>query len=241
MINLSIIIPCYNESRSLPRLFDACLKASIGRDGIQFVFVNNGSRDDTQFVLDQLLNQEKYSFWKSVLVTKNEGYGYGILKGLAQAEGQILAWTHADLQTDPNDVILAYERYSSELNANTCIVKGERKGRNIFDNIFTAGMSLISSILLKQKLWDINAQPKIFHRKFMDNLKNAPHDFSLDLYLLFVANRVNIPVKSFSVFFTNREFGEAKGGGTLKGKYKLIKRTLSFILELRKDILKGNR
>lgn len=219
---------------SLPRLFDACFNACRNRDGIQFVFVNNGSSDDTQIVLNQLLIQEKYSFGKSVVVSKNKGYGYGILKGLAQAEGQILAWTHADLQTDPNDVILAYEYYISELNANTCIVKGERKGRNIFDNIFTGGMSIISSIFLKQKLWDINAQPKIFHRKFMDNLKNAPHDFSLDLYLLFVANRINTPVKSFSVFFTNREFGVAKGGGTLLGKCKLIKRTLSFILELRR-------
>ena len=76
---------------------------------------------------------------------------------------------------------------------------------------------------------------------FMNHLKKAPYDFSLDLYLLFVANRVKISIKSFPVFFSNREFGEAKGGGTLKGKFKLIKRTIGYIIELRNDIIKGNR
>lgn len=241
MIDLSIIIPCYNESKSLPRLFNACLNICSDRKNIQFIFVNNGSSDDTQIVLDQLLSQEKYSFGKSVLVPINKGYGFGILQGLAVAEGKILSWTHADLQTDPNDIVHAYELFKVELESNICIVKGQRKGRNIFDNIFTAGMSLISSLYLKQRLWDINAQPKIFHRDFMENLKKAPFDFSLDLYLLFVANRMTISINSFPVFFSKREFGEAKGGGTLKGKFKLVKRTAGYIIELRNNIIKGNR
>ena len=241
MINLSIIIPCYNESKSLPRLLQACLNACKGRNDIQFIFVNNGSNDDTQFVLNQLLNLEVYKFCKSLHVPINKGYGFGILQGLSVAEGRVLSWTHADLQTDPKDVILAYELYKVELESNHCIVKGERKGRKLFDNIFTGGMSLMSSLFLNQKLRDINAQPKIFHRDFMNHLKKAPYDFSLDLYVIFVANRIKVSIKSFPVFFSNREFGEAKGGGTLKGKFKLIKRTIGYLVELRNDIIKGNR
>lgn len=241
MIKLSIIIPCYNESGSIPKLFKACLSACEGRNDIEFVFVNNGSNDDTQNVLDQLLKQEVYHFGTSVLVSKNKGYGFGILQGLAHAKGQILSWTHADLQTDPRDVVLAYDRYHLELDLNICIVKGQRKRRNIFDNIFTAGMSLISTLFLGQRLWDINAQPKIFHRELMGNLKKAPHDFSLDLYLLFVANRLKMSIKSFPVFFSKRESGTAKGGGNLKGKYRLIMRTLGYITELRNDIVNGHR
>jgi hypothetical protein len=75
----------------------------------------------------------------------------------------------------------------------------------------------------------------------MHYLKKAPYDFSLDLYLLFVANRIKISINSFPVLFSTRKFGEAKGGGTLKGKFKLIKRTMGYIIELRNDIIKGNR
>lgn len=241
LINLSIVIPCYNESKSLPRLFEACYVACKGRCDIQFVFVNNGSNDDTQNVLENLLSLEKYSFGKSVLVPFNKGYGFGILQGLYMADGLILSWTHADLQTDPKDVVSAYDQYRKELEANSCIVKGERKKRKLFDNIFTAGMSFLSSIILKQKLWDINAQPKIFNRIFLANMKNAPFDFSLDLYLLFVANRLKYNINKFPVYFSKREFGEAKGGGTIKGKFKLINRTLNYVIELRNDIKNGNR
>ena len=241
MISLSIIIPCYNESKSLPRLIEECYIANLGRSDIQFVFVNNGSNDDTQIVLDNLLVLDKYSFGKSVLVPCNKGYGFGILEGLKMADGKILSWTHADLQTNPNDVILAYEYYRKELEMNKCIVKGERKNRKLLDNIFTVGMSFLSSILLKQKLWDINAQPKIFNRIFLTQLKNAPFDFSLDLYLLFIANKLKYSVNTFPVNFSKREFGEPKGGGTLKGKLKLVKRTLNYVIELRNDIKNGNR
>ena len=241
MFELSIVIPCYNESKSLAKLFEACYVACASRKDIQFIFVNNGSIDDTEITLNQLLLEKKYSFGKLVHVEKNQGYGYGILQGLKEAEGKIIAWTHADLQTDPADVVMAFNEYRFDLENNLCIVKGERQGRNIFDNLFTAGMSFVSTIFLSQKLWDINAQPKLFHKDFMQNLKNAPHDFSLDLYVLFVANKLKIPIKNYPVFFSKRKFGVAKGGGSLKGKYKLIKRTFTYIIELRKDILKGKR
>ncbi len=241
MIKLSVVIPCYNESKSIPRLLDACYRACAGRTDIQFIFVNNGSIDDTQQVLERLLVQNHYTFGKLVWVPINLGYGHGILKGLEAAEGQILSWTHADLQTDPIDVVNAYNLYRQELELNNCIVKGERKGRNLFDSLFTAGMSIFSTIVLNQKLQDINAQPKIFHKDFLKNLKNPPIDFSLDLYLLFIALKNQIPVKKIPVFFFDREFGDAKGGGTLRGKARLIKRTIKYILQLKEDLKTGNR
>jgi len=75
----------------------------------------------------------------------------------------------------------------------------------------------------------------------MNHLTNAPYDFSLDLYLLFVANKIKISINSFPVFFSNREFGVAKGGGTLKGKFKLIIRTIGYVNKLKNEIIKGKR
>ena len=96
MFELSIVIPCYNESKSLAKLFEACYVSCASRKDIQFIFVNNGSIDDTEITLNQLLLEKKYSFGKLVHVEKNQGYGYGILQGLKEAEGKIIAWTHAD-------------------------------------------------------------------------------------------------------------------------------------------------
>jgi glycosyltransferase involved in cell wall biosynthesis len=239
MLSLSIIIPCYNESKSLPRLFELCKIACLDKDDIEIIFVDNGSIDDSKLVFNQLLGLKDYSFCKLVSIKKNQGYGNGILTGLSYANGQVLAWTHADLQTNPKDIILAYNSFKDDLLNNNCIVKGVRKGRSTIDNFFTIGMSLLCTLILKQKLWDVNAQPKIFHRDFLNNFKNTPKEFSLDLYLLCVANYTNTEIKTIPVTFSRRKYGEAKGGGSLKGKFKLIKRTISFILELKGQILTG--
>ena len=236
--SLSIVIPCFNEGESINSLIEKCKKSLDNRSDIEIVLVNNGSTDSTSEIFKEI-NQNKKIFPYIIIknIKKNLGYGNGIIEGLNKAEGNILSWTHADLQTDPKDVILAYDKYRKSLELSSCIVKGKRIGRNFFDNIFTAGMSLISSILLKTQLWDINAQPKIFNRSFLKFLKNAPKDFSLDLFVLYVAKKQKIQINTYPVKFSKRKFGISKGGGSLKGKIKLIHRTFKYIKELRNAIL----
>ena len=101
---LSIVVPCYNEEKNLPALFSAFADA-IKRNDIELIIVNNGSTDNSQKIINELLPQ--YTFARCHHVTENQGYGYGILAGLDQAQGEFLGWTHADLQTDPQDVLKA--------------------------------------------------------------------------------------------------------------------------------------
>ena len=68
---ITIVIPCYNESKSLAKLFEACYVACASRKDIQFIFVNNGSIDDTEITLNQLLLEKKYSFGTSPKKSKN--------------------------------------------------------------------------------------------------------------------------------------------------------------------------
>ena len=236
MKNLSVIIPCYNESNAIPYLVNKCRNSCINRNDIEFIFVDNGSNDSTNKVFKNILNLAENDFAKLVTIKENKGYGYGILKGLNNASGKIFSWTHADLQTDPKDVILAYEKYKDQLFKNKCIVKGNRIGRNFFDYLFTLGMSVLSSLILNKKLFDINAQPKIFNKLFYKNLKNPPKDFSLDLYLIYTALVLELKVETFPVFFRKRHSGNAKGGGSVFGKLKLIIKTFNYILELKKRI-----
>jgi glycosyltransferase involved in cell wall biosynthesis len=241
MIKLSVVMPCYNEAGSLPRVFEVCREAVASNHKVEFIFVNNGSTDNSAEVFKHLMAAPGNGFAKLTHIEKNIGYGYGILTGLAAASGEVCAWTHADMQTDPADVILAYEKYKKELLNGNCLVKGKRMGRKLFDNFFTISMSMISSFLLKAKLEDVNAQPKIFNRSLLAKLDKAPHDFSLDLYLLYISQKANMRIISYPVFFKSRIAGESKGGDSIKGKIKLTKRTFAFILKLRDAIKKGER
>ena len=162
-MTLSLIIPCFNEERNIPFLLSKCNDAFYQKE-IEVVLVDNGSSDDTQTILTKLL--PKYPFIKMVRIENNLGYGHGILTGLKASSGDYLAWTHADLQTDPADLLEGIKMFSGNSDPEKLFVKGKRFGRPLPDNIFTIGMSLFESLLLKTIMWDINAQPTIFHKSF---------------------------------------------------------------------------
>ena len=144
---LSIILPCYNEKDNLVALFerlDLLVKAS---EEIEIVLVNNGSNDGSDIVFEQEVIRRNKEIFKIVHVKENKGYGFGILSGLRAAKGNVLAVTHADRQTDPMDVLKAYEIYRSKGDLNL-LVKGFRKNRKISEAVFSYGMGLLASIVL---------------------------------------------------------------------------------------------
>lgn len=237
-IDLSIIIPCYNEPNNISDLIDK-LSALTTHDkrSIEVIIVDGNSSDNTpQVIQDKLLAAP--SCIKALYMSKRKGYGHDILAGLTVASGQTLAWTHADLQTDPQDVISAYDLFLK--NNSSVIIKGQRQNRPLLDNLFTLGMQLVTFFILNKNIKDINAQPKLFSRNFYHKhlSSGAPNDFSLDLYLLYKAKVNNISIKSIPVIFNARINDQAKGGGgSWRNRLNLIKRTLKYIFHLRKLVL----
>ncbi|MBO6138247.1 MAG: glycosyltransferase family 2 protein [Lachnospiraceae bacterium] len=231
-MKLSIVIPCYNEAENLPLILKRFSEV-IGDRDIEVVLVNNGSTDNSAAVFEELL--PSYTFAKLVNVPVNKGYGYGILQGLKGASGDYLGWTHADMQTDPADVVKAYGMIDP---AYPRYIKGNRKGRPITDEFFTVGMSIFETIFLGAKVSDVNAQPNIFPRSFYESWDRPPYDFSLDLYAVYMASVNKLDMVRFPVRFPERIHGESKWNTGLKGKWKFIKRTLEFSVKLKRRLLR---
>ena len=228
-MRFSLVIPCFNEARNLPLLVERCKKLCASAD-VEVVLVDNGSSDDSPTVLGTLMGGE--TRLRSVRVDVNQGYGFGIVSGLRAAEGDILGWTHADLQTDPCDALEGlslFERHGSEI-----FVKGRRYGRPVADVAFTVGMSVFETCLLRKPLWDINAQPTMFSRSFFERLRNPPSDFSLDLYVYYKARVMGLPVHRFPVRFGERAHGVSHWNVNWAAKRKFIRRTVDFSLSMRK-------
>lgn len=235
-VDLSLVLPCYNEAGNLPRIYAVLAELLSGRDDLEVLLVNNGSTDRSKNVFEQLQAQYPNLPIRVVTVEKNQGYGHGILTGVRAARGKTIAWSHADLQTDPRDILAAYEKWQASADPERTVVKGRRKSRPLLDELFTSGMALLSSTALGVPLHDINAQPKLFSRSFLPLLESAPTDFSLDLFFLYQAKTQGYTLLEQEVVFGKREHGEAKGGGTMKGKVKLVRRTLAYIFELRRRL-----
>lgn len=230
-MKLSVVVPCYNEEENIPLILER-FGEIIKRDDVEVILVNNGSTDGSSKVLEELL--PKYPFAKTTLVPVNQGYGYGILQGLKECSGEYIGWTHADMQTDPADILKAFAIIEKE--KEPVFVKGNRKGRPFLDVFFTAGMSLFETCYLHKNLYDINAQPNIFPKTFFAQWENPPYDFSLDLYALYMARVKGLKVVRFPVLFPERIHGESKWNTGLKSKWKFIKRTMEFSVKLKKTL-----
>lgn len=240
--DLSIVVPCYNEAGNIPLIINRFKEIlSTSSSQVEVVLVNNGSTDHSSDVFKEELEKVSDARFRVIDVPENKGYGFGILSGLASAKGNVMAWTHADMQTDPEDVLKAYQCYQQNGDPLT-FVKGKRQQRAPIPLFFTWGMGLISSLALKAGLHDIGAQPKLFSRSFYETYlqKGAPHDFSLDLYAQYWAQKKGT-IKEVPVYFAKRLHGEAKGGGNLKTRIKVTRRVLKFIFELRERLVKDGQ
>ena len=233
MKKLSIVVPCFNEAKNIPLLLGRFAQ-SIGIRDIEVVLVDNGSLDATQEALAGLL--PNYPFATTTRVEKNQGYGFGILSGLRVATGDFLGWMHADMQSDPNDIARAYDMIEKKTRPENIFLKGVRTGRPLLDQFFTIGMSCFETLYLRTPLWDINAQPNIFHRSFYERWHNPPHDFALDLYVYGLAKKFNLDVTRFRVRFGSRQFGASSWNSGLKARWKFVVRTVNFSGEVRRQL-----
>jgi glycosyltransferase involved in cell wall biosynthesis len=216
------VIPCFNEGESLRILLNGAKDIANDFD-ISFVFVNNGSNDHTA----SILSQTQHKNIRVLNLSLNQGYGGGIKAGLALAETEYVGWTHADLQTSFADLVYPLDKCKN----GEVFIKGKRVGRNLGDKLFSSGMGYFVSILFRKKLFEINAQPTIFHKSLMDTW-NPPDDFALDLYTYVLAKRKNWEEIRFDVNFNERLFGTSKWNFGIRSRIKFIVRTVAYSIKL---------
>lgn len=125
---VSLVIPCFNESNSLRHLFDALtrLAADIYKKfelKTEFVFVNDGSTDNTGELLDRFI---KIYNGRVIHFTRNFGQQAAIAAGYIYSKGDLIVTLDADLQDPPEVVLTMIEMY---LHSEVDVVLAKRRNR----------------------------------------------------------------------------------------------------------------
>src|SRR5262245_8242520 len=103
MPRVSIVVPVFHNAESLPDLFAAFAKVAAGPE-FEFVFVDDGSRDDSWTVLDEQARRDPRT--TAIKLSRNFGSFVACVAGLSHARGDAAILISADLQ-DPPELIPA--------------------------------------------------------------------------------------------------------------------------------------
>ena len=221
---VSVIIPCYNEALNLPELISQ-LESLTKQNNVEFILVNNGSTDDTLNILARYI----IPYIHVVNLESNAGYGGGIKAGLELAQGEFIGWIHADLQYSIVDSLRIINDLGEEK-----FLKGKRYGRTFLQSAISMAMSFFESILFGKCLYEINAQPTIFHKELLNYMKDIPNDFSIDLYIFLLALKYNYTIKRFRVNFIKRKYGKSSWNSGIKSVFAMSVKTIKFSFKLRR-------
>lgn len=204
---LSLVMPAYNEEEIVAATIRELLLA-FERAGhvLEIVAVDNGSRDRTGAILAELAAADARVV--PVRVEVNEGYGHGILQGLAQARAPWVGMINADGQVDPHDVVKLFE--VTRRVKPPAVVKVRRRFRldgfkrklvsiayNGFANLLFLGLGSI----------DVNGNPKLLPRELLQEMKLRSKDWFIDAEILIKAKRRRVKVLEVNVFGNMREGG----------------------------------
>ena len=149
MEKCTIVVPCYNEEEAIPLFYEATNEALKDMPlEIEYLFVNDGSRDKTLDVLRDL--SEKDTRVHYVSFSRNFGKEAAMYAGLKESTGDYVAIMDADLQDPPELIPQMYESVINE--GYDCVAtrrvnrKGEPPIRSMFANIFYLLMHFIAKV-----------------------------------------------------------------------------------------------
>jgi len=213
-INLSIIIPVFNEDLYLEELFLG-LKKYFNQEDIEVIVVNDGSYDDSYSILDKL-KKNSYNFkYNLINLDNNFGKGYAVKQGAKKSIGKYILLQDADLELDLKDSREIYEIISKDQSID-CIfgsryLSGKLKKHNYFINEFIGKFNtLIFNLLFGQSLSDIHCGLKIFHRNVLKKINLSVNDFGLEIDIASQIIKNNFFIYEVGVSYFSRTVGAGK-------------------------------
>lgn len=225
----SIIIPCYNEEDNVERLINLLSSKSYLYD-IEWIIVENGSRDNTRTLLNKACEDKKN--FKLVYIDENQGYGYGILKGLENSNGNYVGWLHADMQVLP-DSMLEFIRLNELSKEGKVFYKGSRKNRKFIEHFFTFFMGVYATLVFQKILYDIGAIPVLFDKELIKKMKKIPYDFTIETYVYYIAKKENYKIVRLPVYMNERESGLSSWNRGFISRIKLSWQLMKGLLKIR--------
>jgi glycosyltransferase involved in cell wall biosynthesis len=209
-MKISIIIPCYNEEKTLLKVVEKVNEFKLFEKEI--IIVDDFSTDSSKKIIENLTS--KYSFIKAVFHEKNFGKGRALRSGFKNANGDIILIQDADLEYDPDDYEKLLEPF---IKADADVVYGSRfiGGRYVRLHFFwhfiaNKILTLLTNIVTNLNMTDMETGYKVFRKKTIESLNLYEDSFGIEPEITIKLAKKGFIFYEVPISYRGRSYKEGK-------------------------------
>jgi glycosyltransferase involved in cell wall biosynthesis len=227
-MKLSVVIPCYNEAKTIRQIVDRVRAAPV--PDLEIIVVDDGSNDGTP---DVLRREIVPLVTRIIYHETNRGKGAALRTGFAAATGDIVLVQDADLEYDPQE----YPRLIKPIvDGRADVVYGSRfMGSDAHRVVYFWHMvgnkllTLCSNMLTNLNLTDMETCYKVFRRGVLEKITIVEDRFGFEPEITAKVARLRAPVYEVGISYSGRTYEEGKKIGWRDGwraLYAIVKYNL---------------
>jgi glycosyltransferase involved in cell wall biosynthesis len=216
---LSVVIPAYNEERTLVRCVERVLAIADANLEIEILIVDDASMDNTLKLAEELAF--RYTQVRVLRHEVNQGKGAALHTGFKQATGDFVAIQDADLEYDPHDL----KRLLEPLMANLAdVVIGSRflsssahRVLYFWHSVGNQFLTLLSNMFTDLNLTDIETCYKVFRREVLELVDLKEKRFGFEPEIIAKIARLRLRIYEMGISYAGRTYEEGKKIGVKDG------------------------